>query len=378
MKLLYPKRIVLVLTLLIATFSAQAQHTDDLLNLLIKNHLVSQQDADSLRAELALKEQQKRDKENQHGLTIGRALQVSGLIQARYQAFQQSNVNDAFDLHRARLDVKGNILSHWDYEVYTEFAGGNAKLLDAYTTYKFGDYLKITAGQFKVPFSLESLTSDSQLEFIDRSQVVEALAARSKDVIGNQNGRDLGAQISGSLLKLDDHYLFDYYFGVFNGAGYDVTTDNNKQKDIAARLVIRPIKGFEIGGDLYHGQDIWGASTKNQLRNRQGIDLRFVKGNFSIQGEYDKGTDGAIKRDGWFGQAAYFVVPKKLQLAFKVDDYDPTKTSRTDRSTWYIPGVNYYFNEWAKFTVDYSYRREEVPTAQIRNNVLEAQFQIAF
>ena len=58
------------------------------------------------------------------------------------------------------------------------------KLLDAYTTYKIADYFKVTAGQFKVPFSLESLIADSQLEFIDRSQVVNALAGRATDVIG--------------------------------------------------------------------------------------------------------------------------------------------------------------------------------------------------
>ena len=36
---------------------------------------------------------------------------------------------------------------------------------------------------------------------IDRSQVVEALVARGKDVIGNQNGRDIGIQIGGGILK---------------------------------------------------------------------------------------------------------------------------------------------------------------------------------
>src|ERR1700761_3358759 len=249
MKTLYLKRILLVFLILFSAIASKAQSNDELLNLLIKKNLLTQQEADSLRSDLALKEQQKRDKdkENQHSISIGsRALQISGLVQARYQGFQQTGVNDAFDLHRARLDAKGNITDQWSYEVYTEFAA-TTKLLDAYTAYKLADYLKLTAGQFKIPFSYESLTSDSQLDFIDRSQVVEALAGRSKDVIGQQNGRDIGIQASGSFAKLNGLYLFDYTVGVFNGAGYDVTTDNNNHKDFAGRLGVHPIKNLDFG-----------------------------------------------------------------------------------------------------------------------------------
>src|SRR5258708_32110111 len=172
----------------------------------MKKNGLRQKEAESIISDIAIKEQAKRDKdkENQHNITIGsRALQISGLVQARYQGLEQSGVNNSFDLHRARLDVKGNITDKWSYEVYTEFAA-TTKLLEAYTSYQIADYLKFTAGQFKIPFSYESLTSDSQLEFIDRSQVIEALAGRSKDIIGNQIGRDIGAQISGSFAKLND------------------------------------------------------------------------------------------------------------------------------------------------------------------------------
>jgi phosphate-selective porin OprO/OprP len=383
MKHFYLKRTLLVLTLFFAAIISKAQSNDELLNLLIKKNLLSQHEADSLRADLALKEQQKRDKEkeNQHNIFIGsRALQISGLVQARYQGFTQSGVNDAFDLHRARLDAKGNITDQWSYEVYSEFAGTGAKLLDAYTAYKFADYLKFQAGQFKVPLSYESLVSDSQLDFIDRSQVVEALAARSKDVIGNQNGRDLGIQVSGSFVKLNDQYLFDYTFGVFNGAGYDVTTDNNNHKDIAGRLGIHPIKGLDFGGSLYEGEDIPAATTKvpnpvTQARNRYGFDARYVTGPFSITGEYLHGTDASVHRDGWYAQASYFVVPQ-VQLVAKYDTYDPSKTVTTDRSTIYNGGVNFVFNKWTRLAVDYLYRHEE--TTQIKNNIIEAQLQIAF
>jgi phosphate-selective porin OprO and OprP len=381
MKLLYVISAVLLLGILFTVNQANAQQNDDVINILLKKHLITQQEADSLRSDIAIKEQAKKDKENVHGITIGsKALQISGLVQVRYQGFQQSGVNDAFDLHRIRLDVRGDVTDKWSYDIYTEYGGTGVKLVDAWTAYKFADYLKLTAGQFKIPFSLESLITDSQLEFIDRSQVVEALVGRSKDVISsasNQQGRDIGVQVNGSFAKLDDFYLVDYSFGVFNGAGYDVTTDNNDHKDFGGRLAIHPIKNLVIGADFYNGLANYGTPAKNYTRNRGGFDARYVIGPLSVQAEYDKGTDGTIKRDGWFGQAAYFVIPKKLQLAAKYDTYDPNKIVKTDRTWIYTGGVNYFFNEWAKFTVDYLDRREETAT-QVKNNILEAQLQLTF
>lgn len=387
MKHSYLTRLLIAFVLVLSAITSHAQ-TDDLLNLLIKKNVVTEQEADSLRAELAVKQQAQKDKAAQY-IGIGSKLQISGLVQTEYQGYQLplKPVSTSFSLHRARLDVKGSITDDWSYDVYTEFSGVNPKLLDAYTTYKIADYLKFTAGQFKVPFSAESLQSDADLDFIDRSQVVNALAARSTDVIGNQNGRDIGMEITGSFAKLDKTYLFDYYLGVFNGAGYDVTADNNNHKDIAGRLVIHPITNLSIGADFYHGIDNYIIGTvktaANYLRNRQGIDGKYVIGKLGLAAEYDKGTDNTTNRNGWYGQATYFVWSDKLQLAARYDTYDPTQSivatpaTLTDRTTNYIGGINYFFNKYAKFTVDYIYAREQTPK-QIQNNTLEAQLQLVF
>jgi phosphate-selective porin len=379
MKIIYSKRILLVITLLFVTALAKAQQTDELLNLLIKKNLVSQQDADSLRSELALKEQAKRDKDkaNQHILGIGsKALQISGLVQTRYQGFEQKGSINSFDLRRIRLILSGSVSDSWSYYTQTEFGGTGVKLVDAYAAYKLADYLKFNAGQFKIPFSLESLTGDAQLEFIDRSQVIEALAGRSKDVIGNQQGRDIGIQITGSFVKVDDRYLFDYSLGIFNGSGYDVTADNNDHKDFGGRLAFHPIKGLDLGTSLYSGEDIATGKTVTQARNRYGFDGRYVLGALSVTAEYAHGTDASVKKDGWFLQAGYFVIPQ-IQIVAKYDTYDPNKVITTDRAKIYTGGVNFVFNKWSKLAVNYLDRREET-AVQVKNNIFEAQLQVAF
>jgi len=379
MKLIYSKTFLLISIFIFTALVSKAQQNEDLLNILIKKNLITQSEADSIRSEQAVKAQAKldKDKANQHSITIGtKALQISGLLQPRYQGFEQKGVNDAFDLHRARLIVQGNITDSWSYYTQTELGGTGVKLVDAYTAYKLADYFKVSVGQFKIPFSLESLTPDAQLEFIDRSQLVEALAARSKDVIGNQQGRDIGITIGGSFAKVDQRYLFDYTLGVFNGAGYDVTTDNNDRKDWAGRLVFHPIANLDLGADIYEGKGIPTGGTKDQARNRYGFDARYVIGPLSLNAEYDHGTDAAIQKDGLFGQVAYFIIPQ-IQIAAKYDTYDPNKVIKTDRAKIYTGGVNFFFNKWTKLSFDYLDRREEAAT-QVKNNIFEAQLQLAF
>ena len=97
-------------------------------------------------------------------------------------------------------------------------------------------------------------------------------------------------------------------------------------------------------------------------RNRQGIDGKYIIGALTLKAEYDKGTDNVLNRNGWYGQASYFAIPGKLEPALRYDTYDPSQTSGTDRMTNYMAGMNYYFNEWAKFTVDYVDRREQTST----------------
>lgn len=375
MKHAYLLKLLFIITLSFFAFTVKAQQNEELLNLLIQKKVVTQEEADSLRADLAIKAQDQKDKQAKFPLTIGKSLTLTGLLQTRYQSFQGTNTIDGFDVRRARLGLKGAITHDWDYELLVEFAG-NPFLLDGYTTYKFADYLKVSVGQFKIPFSLESLSSDSQSELIDHSQVEEALTAHSKDVLGNQNGRGIGAQISGSFFKVNDNYLFDYAIGVFDGNGIN-KTDNNNNKDIAGRLTVHPVANLALSYNFYSGHASLGTPLVNQVRNRRGVDARYVYGPLSLTAEYDRGTDGIIDREGWYGQAAYYIFPKKLQVAVKYDTYDPTKTNSLDQTHWYVGGVNYFFNSWTKLAVDYTYKREQAP-AQTLNNLLSAQLQVSF
>jgi phosphate-selective porin OprO and OprP len=365
----------LFLLLITDSFS---QSTNDILNLLIANKVINQTQADSVRAEAALLQQQNDAGRKSFFLTATKQMQLSGYIQVRYQAFDEKTKRDGFDIRRARLDLRGNVTPWFSYRVQADLAD-KPKLIDGYGEIKLADYFSVTAGQFKIPFSLENLASSNKLEMIDRSQVVEALVARGKDVIGNQNGRDIGIQVSGSFLKINNQPLVEYRIGIFNGSGINVADTANGAKDIVGRLVFTPIKGLAVGGSYYNGWDKAikpDVAGKSQIRNRFGVELSYVATRFSLKGEYIAGKDGKTDRAGWYIQSGYFIIPSKLQLLGKYDVYDPNTSSSDNISTNYVFGANYNFNNWSRLQAFYTIRQEE--GTAIKNNYFSIQYQVGF
>src|SRR3984957_1581033 len=257
---------------------ARAQTTDDILNLLTKKGTISEQEADSLSSEYATKQHRADAIADSFPLRLGRSLSLSGYSQVVYSNYEHQlpgKYTDGFSIKRARLDFQGHFSSQFDYRLLVDFVGqsganGTAPtggqlispfLVEAYIVYKPFDFLNIKAGQMIVDFSPENMTQDRNLDLIERSQVVNALVARKGDAanglvdsLGNQNGRDIGIQANGSIGKLSNHYLLDYYFQLLDGAGIN-TLDNNSSKDVDARLVVHSLKELAIGGAHYDGYD---------------------------------------------------------------------------------------------------------------------------
>jgi phosphate-selective porin len=68
--------------------------------------------------------------------------------------------------------------------------------MDAAVTWKFSRALRVTGGQFKIPFSAESLVSDNLNVPIARARAVNALAPGRDTGV---QGRDVGLQFAGGL-----------------------------------------------------------------------------------------------------------------------------------------------------------------------------------
>ncbi len=346
---------------------------DKLLDLLAEKSLVTTEEAAGLRADLAIAGQEEKEAQKEFAVIGGKPIKFSGYTQVRYR--QDESINDTFDIRRARLDFKSDVTERFDYRLQADFSGTSAKLLDATIGYKFNPAAKLLLGQLKVPFSQENLISSPKLETINRSQVVEALVARGKDVIGNQNGRDTGAQVGGSFWQKEDAYLVDYALGVFNGAGINAA-DGNERKDLAVRLVFKPISALSIGGSFYNGRYTKSTTEAAAVRNRTGFEFTYVAEPLSLKGEYIKGVDSSTSKDGWYLQAAYSFVPKTLQGVLKYDVYDSDTGKANTESGVSTLGVNYFFNKLVFLQVNYELKAES--GTKVDNNALSAQFTLQF
>jgi phosphate-selective porin len=379
--------------ILITSQQTTAQSTNDVLNILVQKGTLTRQEADSIRANAASEKKYNNSENKPISADVSAtSFQIKGFTQVRYQSFENAKATptSGFDVRRARLDLRGSFSSKWDYRMQIDFGGTPVKPVDLYVIYKpFGEYLKFTAGQFYIPFSGENVAADVDLELIDRSQVVNALVARSGDKsnglidsVGNQNGRDVGLQASGKLIQSGSRYLVDYYFAVLDGAGINVV-DNNKYKDISTRVIFHPISIVDIGGSYYDGRDNFTSSpTISQKRIRWGAELALNYRAFSLKSEIIKGQEGNssskhIDHEGGYVQASYFFIPKKLQAVLKYDAYNPNRSASNLQSTYYILGVNYFFNKWAKIQIDYR-KAEGNGSINYRNDLFVTQLQIQF
>ena len=369
-----------IILFLIISAESFGQSTNDVLNLLIANKAVSQEQGDSLRADAAIRQQEAELGKKNFLVSAARQIQISGYTQLRYQQLDEKGKRDGFDIRRARLDINGNFTPYLSYRLMTDFAD-KPKIMDAYAEIKFNDYLILTAGQFRVPFSNENLIPVRKFDLIDFSQAIDALVFRSNDVIGNQNGRDIGIQLGGTLLKRGVSSLVEYKVGVFNGSGINIADTANNAKDIAGRLIVNPVKGLSIGASYYSGWDkaIKPAAVyagKSQPRDRFGFDISYTFAGLALRGEYIHGLDGKINKAGWFVLAEYYILPQKLQMVAKYDTFDSNLTIDKNSTTNYVAGMNFSINSWSRIQAFYTLRTEQ--GTQVSNNYLSIQYQISF
>jgi phosphate-selective porin OprO and OprP len=382
------RKLIFALILITAIFcNSKSQTTNDMLNVLIGNKVISQEQADSLRADAAIKQQEADAKKKSFPVSAAKAFKIGGYGQIRYQRLEEAGKIDGVDIRRAYLDLRGTISPYWDFRLQADFAG-TPKIVDLYTDFKIKDYFNFSIGQQVIPFSLNNTTSNTKLELPDRVQVVEALSARKGDVLSDQNGRDIGIALYGSFLPINDLNLVEYRIGVFNGTGIN-RADLNEAQDIIGRLILHPIKGLDLGCSYYTGwapdsavlyktssKDNPDASQLGGLRERIGAELNYTYRFANIKGEYLVGTDNNVSKSGYYVQLAAYIVPKIVQLAGCYDTYDKDTEKDDNEVSSFSFGANYYINSNVLLQAAYTVREEK--SNSIDNNIGRVQLQISF
>ncbi len=227
-----------------------------------------------------------------------------GYLNAQYTFYKGDGApSDTFAIRRARFGVQGSYGKQLDYAFLFDTAATNGiSIRDAYIDFKPWSAFQIQAGQFKVPFSQEVGTGDTNVEFIERSLITVLYP----DAAGTF--RAPGASIHGNL----DDGVVQYWGGIFNGKGI-ITNDTTNEPEFVGRLRIFPFKkdkdskfrNFAVGGSYEHSRSrglsnelsfsgLTNDSTYTffpQFRINGGIDrynghFQWLYGKWGLRGEY--------------------------------------------------------------------------------------------
>lgn len=377
MKIKVSKKTLLGILLSFSVTWSWAQSNQDLVNILIQQKIITKHMADSLKKSVT--PNQNDTGSVLHPLLISQYLHLNGYTQIRYQEFASPLKNGGFDIHHARFLLNGPISPKVNYYIQSDFAGTSGYLLDAYGDIHISPIFNLIIGQQKIALSRENQEIDNMYDFIDRTQVINALCARLTDVIGNQNGRDIGIQAYGSFAFDNRSPIADYWIGVYNGAGIN-NTENNHFKDLAGRIIVHPLKIITIGGSFYRGEDVFETPAASHARNREGLEAKIELPQLYFQAEYLKGNDAVINRYGYYIETGIFLIPKKLIILGRLDAYDPNKSIIHDHSSIYLAGIDYTFSPNVRVQSGFNYWKYETgnPNGTPNNNYISLQLTVEF
>jgi phosphate-selective porin OprO and OprP len=320
-------------------------------------------------------------------LVLGGYVQINfedGDVSAFEGRFGQTALKDRFRLRRARINLTGDFAEQFDFKVEGEFENSDGissgrtafSATDIFVNWHQFAEANVKVGQWKAPFGLEQLTPDPSLIIIERSLPTGAITPE----------RQIGVQLWGKPFANvwpGEKDLLTYYAGIFNGNGRNTTNNDNNNFMYVGRLESIPFKGkivgqdssLKLGADVLNSRDDAGTNISQSLnllvnadgslspfvlpgadeRTAWSVDAWFNLGPFDLIGEYlqekvnGRTVNGVppgfadFTTNGYYITAAYFLIPKKLQLAVRWEDLNPGQKGN-DGIRSITGGLNYYIH----------------------------------
>jgi len=242
---------------------------------------------------------------------------------------------------------------------------------------------QIRAGQFKVPFGRQEMTSSERQQFADRSILSGEFTL----------SRDIGVQLWGQVAS----GKLEYRAGAFNGNGRNHALDDNNKLQYDARLMFQPWGDVKYSEGDFESTNhpllaiAGGFQSRNQHLTTNANDFNdatwstdavFKYRGASLYAEHfwrsrEPETGASFGSNGWIVQAGAFVKRNVFELAFRYAAFDPSDRGGSDDQSEIGGAANYYFLKH-RFKLQADYRAIKDESQDQTQKELRAQLQFVF
>ena len=330
-------------------------------------------------------------------------------------------IGNGVNIRRMRFAMKAILWGHWGAEIDFDFGNNAVDIKDAYIRY-IGNNWQIKAGNFREPFSLETMTTSRYITLMERPYPTEQAPSRHL----------------GIAYKTYNNHLF-FEAGVFSSnLANDLIRDQNKSNgtdagwSVTGRLAWAPIvkdkqvlhigvagsyrvpKIQEIGDPINSFR--YGENAETEINRKKYIDTDWVEDcqtkilfgtelayaykNYRIQGEYiitriqrDKNEvpegEDKMKMGGFYVMGSWLISGADYYYNMADAEFSQVDFKSTDKGAWefalrysfmdanswkdgsdtpfiaggsgevYTAGVSYYFNYNVKIMLNYAYANHD-------------------
>jgi phosphate-selective porin OprO/OprP len=310
------------------------------------------------------------------------------------------------EVRRARFGVRGQFAKDFKYQLLANFGASDgfsstsSTADEMWVNYAANPEMQFQFGLFKMPFSLEQMTSSNNLDFMERSLIgqndTEFIPAKETGFMlhgvpkpgltyaiaasrGKSNksaefdGLDYIGRVTTNIAELTGSKAYTAHLG----AAYSTGEIKSGVAPASGRTESRMQSGWFTGSALS------GATT----RTRQGLEAAFAYNAFKVQGEqfnfkYDAATGNDQEIKGYYVQAVYnltgeshaykdgvfgWIKPNNAidkggkgawQVGVRMSEFDASTitvaTGKSNRATALTYGITWFCTDNLRFMVNYT------------------------
>ena len=340
-------------------------------------------------------------------------IQLTGRLHMDYRQYSPDygtgQTTDSYqnlaEVRRARFGIRGQFAKDFKYQLLANFgndtgASSTTSTADEmWVNYAANPEMQFQFGLFKMPFSLEQLTSSNNIDFMERS------------LIGNTDGEFIPAKETGFMLHGVPKPGLTYAVALSRGrANKDAVSDGfdyigrvttNFAELQGSKAYVAHLGAAYSTGEIKSGvipasgrteartQSGWftgSALSGVTTRTRQGLEAAVAYNGFKVQGEqfqfnYDPASGNDQKINGYYVQAVYnltgeshaykdgtfgWIKPNNpvdkggrgaWQVGVRMSEFDASDiavaTGKSNRATSMTYGITWFCTDNLRFMVNY-------------------------